>query len=73
MKRLDEIRWGSSSPSFKFYFRLTDGSRVLKQGYVDLFELNHELTSRSAYLGRTELVDERRILDKWFERTVLAE
>jgi len=72
IRRLDEIRWGSTSPRFKFHFRLAEGSRVLKQGYVDLFQLNHELASRPLYMSRTELVDERRLLDEWFDQTVLV-
>lgn len=66
------LNGGRDGPQIKLRFSLRSNGTLLKSGDVELANPRYLDNRRPYYLGSSELPHERRMLDDWFARTILA-
>ena len=66
------VNGGGGAPQIKLRFSLRANGTLLKAGDVELVNPKYMDDRRPYYLGSSDLPHERRMLDDWFAKTILA-
>jgi len=66
------LNGGRDAPQIKLRYSLRANGALLKSGDVELVNPNYLDNRRPYYLGSNELPHERRMLDDWLTKTILA-
>jgi len=66
------VNGGGDAPQITLRFSLRANGTLLKAGVAELVNPKYLDNRRPYYLGSNELPHERRLLDDWFTKTILA-